>query len=158
MAKLATFTDTFDTKDTSKWSYNSNCTVNAGRLRIDNSDELVSVNTYDITSSYGSVKIDTPGSVFQFLVGDDNTGALFFHDPSIGLGAISADWSVFRTASYNATNHRWLRIREQSGTVYWETSPNGTTWSTFVSGPVPLSDVSVLLLGNGTVFAGFNAS
>ncbi len=31
--------------------------------------------------------------------------------------------------TWNATTHRWLRIREASGSVYWETSTDGTTWT-----------------------------
>jgi chitosanase len=31
--------------------------------------------------------------------------------------------------TYNATDHAWLRIREGSGTLYWETSNNGITWT-----------------------------
>ena len=33
--------------------------------------------------------------------------------------------------------HRWLRIRESDGTVYFETSADGHTWATFMSGPTP---------------------
>lgn len=31
--------------------------------------------------------------------------------------------------AYNATTHAWVRIREASGTLYWETSPDGITWT-----------------------------
>ncbi|MFF8629691.1 chitosanase [Streptomyces werraensis] len=31
--------------------------------------------------------------------------------------------------TYDATAHAWLRVREASGTLYWETSPDGTTWT-----------------------------
>ncbi|MGW1158423.1 hypothetical protein ACWD5Q_06520 [Streptomyces sp. NPDC002513] len=30
--------------------------------------------------------------------------------------------------TYSAIDHAWLRVREASGTVYWETSPDGYTW------------------------------
>lgn len=32
--------------------------------------------------------------------------------------------------TYNATTHKWLRIRETGGNVLWDTSPDGTTWTT----------------------------
>ncbi|OKI16617.1 hypothetical protein [Streptomyces sp. CB03911] len=35
--------------------------------------------------------------------------------------------AVFLT--YSATDHAWLRLREAAGSLYWETSPNGTTWT-----------------------------
>lgn len=31
--------------------------------------------------------------------------------------------------AYNATTHRWVRIREAAGTMYWDTSPDGVTWT-----------------------------
>lgn len=32
--------------------------------------------------------------------------------------------------TYNATTHKWLRISETGGNVLWDTSPDGTTWTT----------------------------
>ncbi len=32
--------------------------------------------------------------------------------------------------TYSATDHRWWKIRESGGTVYFETSPDGLTWTT----------------------------
>ncbi|MGJ3559643.1 hypothetical protein ACR6C2_16860 [Streptomyces sp. INA 01156] len=31
--------------------------------------------------------------------------------------------------TYNATDHAWLRFREEGETLYWETSPNGVDWT-----------------------------
>lgn len=30
---------------------------------------------------------------------------------------------------YSATDHLWLQVRETAGTVYWDTSPDGSTWT-----------------------------
>jgi len=30
---------------------------------------------------------------------------------------------------YDPVEHAWVRIREASGTVYWDTSPDGATWT-----------------------------
>lgn len=32
--------------------------------------------------------------------------------------------------TYSATTHAWLRLREAAGSLLWETSPDGTTWTT----------------------------
>jgi hypothetical protein len=43
------------------------------------------------------------------------------------------------TATYSPTTHAWFRIREASGTVYFETSSDGSTWSVFDSLADPFS-------------------
>lgn len=43
---------------------------------------------------------------------------------SVYNGGVS-DTSIARSA----TEHRWWRIREASGTMYWETSPDGLSWT-----------------------------
>lgn len=40
--------------------------------------------------------------------------------------------------AYDATAHRWWRIRELLGTTYWETSPDNVTWTTRRSLATPL--------------------
>ncbi len=53
--------------------------------------------------------------------------------------------------TYNPSNHAWLRIRESAGTVYWETSANGTSWVIQDGGSVatialfPLTSIYVVL-------------
>jgi hypothetical protein len=41
------------------------------------------------------------------------------------------------TLAYNATTHRWWRLRVTSGTLLWETSPDGDTWTTQRSASAP---------------------
>jgi hypothetical protein len=55
------------------------------------------------------------------------------------------------TITYSATAMRWLRIREASGTVYWDYSADGVTWTTLASAadPVALTSVQVQI-GSGT--------
>lgn len=51
-------------------------------------------------------------------------------------GTIQMQWvengvqQVTSTIAFNATTMRWLRIREIGGTVYFETAPDGATWTT----------------------------
>ena len=37
--------------------------------------------------------------------------------------------SAVQSEAYNATNHRYMRIREAAGTIYWETSADGAAWT-----------------------------
>ncbi|MGW0566088.1 hypothetical protein [Streptomyces tauricus] len=36
---------------------------------------------------------------------------------------------TFVNVAYSPVDHAWLRLREASGTLYWETSPDGITWT-----------------------------
>lgn len=58
------------------------------------------------------------------------------------------------TIAYNATDHRYLRFRHTGTTVYWESSPDGTTWSTLESDATGFIDTTRVFveLGSG-VFA-----
>ena len=61
----------------------------------------------------------------------------------VRLGVVSEE-----TVSYDGTSMRWLRLRESSGSFYWDTSPDGVTWTqryTFTS----ILDVSLVMLGIG---------
>jgi hypothetical protein len=40
------------------------------------------------------------------------------------------------TTPYDPVTHRWWAMREQGGTFYWETSPNGAAWQTLGSWPI----------------------
>jgi hypothetical protein len=56
------------------------------------------------------------------------------------LAAMSqADFSDITPTNltYSPINHAWLRVREASGTVYWETSSDGFIWTVRRSDPAP---------------------
>ncbi len=42
-----------------------------------------------------------------------------------------------KSVSYNPTAHRFWQIRESAGTVSWETSPDGTSWTSTMTRPTP---------------------
>jgi hypothetical protein len=46
---------------------------------------------------------------------------------------------VFLTVPYDFQAHRWLQIREQHGTVFWEVSRDGWEWTTLFSNPAPFA-------------------
>jgi hypothetical protein len=63
------------------------------------------------------------GDYTRFVV---EAGTLYAQERA---GGVTTNVSV----AYNSVNHRWWRIRETAGTMYWETSPNGTSWTTIRS-------------------------
>lgn len=52
--------------------------------------------------------------------------------------------------AYDPEGHLWFRIREDSGTTYWETGPDGESWTTLASAanPIALDNVTVSLSAN----------
>ncbi len=45
--------------------------------------------------------------------------------------------------TYNATTHAWWSIRENGGTTYWETSPDGINWTVQFSATNPITVTSM---------------
>jgi hypothetical protein len=64
--------------------------------------------------------------------------------------------AVFLT--YSATDHAWLRFREDAGTLYWDTSPDGTTWTNQRTATTPAwaADTNLAFLIEGHRDAGTN--
>lgn len=49
------------------------------------------------------------------------------------------------SATYSSSTHAWIRIREASGVIYWDTSPDGLSWTNFTSLAAPWSPASVYI-------------
>lgn len=84
------------------------------------------------TEAYASVFVNAPG------IGDAE-GPLygrrigFVINTVTGLLRCKNDTDYFDAGAvditYDPVAHRFLRLREDAGTVYWDTSPDGTTWT-----------------------------
>lgn len=57
------------------------------------------------------------------------------------VAGVNSDTSI----TYNPKRHKWFRLREAGGTLYWETSFNGATWSIHRTAPKQF-DVTALTL------------
>jgi hypothetical protein len=53
-----------------------------------------------------------------------------------GLRIAGVETTVMRIP-YDPIAHRWIQLREDAGTVYYETSPDGTTFTAFANAPTP---------------------
>ncbi|HEX6369157.1 MAG TPA: vanadium-dependent haloperoxidase [Longimicrobium sp.] len=65
----------------------------------------------------------------------------------------SASITTLAKIPYDPVRHRWLRLREASGTVFWDVSPNGVDWSVVASRPSPSVLAMAALLTAGTYVA-----
>jgi hypothetical protein len=61
-------------------------------------------------------------------------------------GGVETDWA---TIPWSAIDDAWLRLRESGTTLYWETSPDGVTWTTRASAPDSATQVP---LGAGLLY------
>jgi hypothetical protein len=137
----------FDTTKWTRWNGTQEAEAN-NELEITTTTSAVyygvnSVGRYDLTAS----------SVFLQWVDEGNTAFSSYEayplqlllDSSNKLQILNAGGTVYykkvvatssttlATEAYSATNHAWLRIREASGTVYFDRSSDGISWTNVTS-------------------------
>jgi hypothetical protein len=167
--KMETLTDSFDTTidKVTKWSATNANVVwdsgSGGRAKIPCTTSYYELATnnlvpgYDLTGSYIFVQPTIPpvGSggreVYLELAVDATRkeqllfiysgGNLLARRMVLGANAGTT------TLAYSATNHAWWRIRESGGTIFWDTSSDGTNWTNFTSiaNPFPVTNLYVVL-------------
>ncbi len=141
-AKIGTIRDLFagDTLDP-QWGASAAVTVSGGALHLPSFDvvgptppysSLASVALLDATDS--SAFIQATAFVGYFGCGHTigplwweffRDGADLVGDSDNGTG-YNEDWRL----TYDATAHRFLRLRNASNVLYWDTAPDGVTWTT----------------------------
>lgn len=152
MAKVSSISDNFDdnSRDTSIWNlyYGTHidrisetggvlqCTYTANQTDTNYTVGYQSVNTYSLIGSQMSVKVAAAGSmtskhevIFSF---SDLTNEIAFYITGNSLQAKNTS-TIVKSAAYDVAAHLYLRIIEDSGTIYWETSSDGINWSIFTS-------------------------
>lgn len=65
--------------------------------------------------------------------GTDGTRLGFIYSAITGLLRCTNEVGYYdpdaASLTYSGTDHKWLRLREDGTSVYWDTSPDGTTWT-----------------------------
>ena len=94
---------------------------------------------YDLTDSYLVSEVTTMGN--QALVSweaypmqlsfdtDNNISFVVTNGSVLCYKKIATVGSVVASFTYVALEHRYFRIRESEGTIYWDTSPDGIAWT-----------------------------
>ena len=192
MAKARTLIDNFNDNatDTAKWvAYGAPAPL-SDRVRETNERLEIrplsgatgyagytSAATYDLTASEAAVELvralpaRVGGETYLQAFKDANN----WLNLTVFEGTIAAQRKVAGTITtpvvvpYERERHRWLRLRERGGAVYWETSADGERWAELFSQANPFSLAAVTLeIAAGTwdaepspgvaVFDNFNAS
>lgn len=158
------FTDTFTSPLTNQWTVSPNgVSISGGQLLISTSGVAAgnypAVETtakYKLTSGAFTAKVPTilprTGGNYETCIetGPDygnNAGMMvdqWAFRGYITTGGTRTDYDF--TVTYSATTHAWWRIRENTGTIYFETSPDGTTWTTQKTAPHSWSSASCYLI------------
>jgi hypothetical protein len=173
VALVETLADPFNqvSLDTGKWfqtvagtttmSYASGgATVNlpASATSTDIGSDGSNTSTYDLTGSYAYMQVtavpsNSTSAYAALQLAVLATGYyLRWHKEGSNLYARynTGSTTSAATLTYSATDHKWWRIRESGGTTYWDTSPDGTTWTNRASvlnatHAVPITSLRVTL-------------
>lgn len=160
MAKANTFTDNFTTESSTWWGYGEygadSPVVSSGQLLLSPvaSYPILITNTqYELTASYVLVEFIQNanagnGSIsvqFGVRIDSDNFVTFEANDGSMIFRECVASSNSDTSMTYSTTDHRWLRIRENGGTVYWDTSSDAINWTTRRSKTTTLDFSSVQL-------------
>lgn len=166
-APIATLRDNFEDNNlASAWqsfaSGSATVAETSGQLRITlpsntagtHSAGILSNSRYDLTGDSFTVNIDTMvatgvAATATWTLLNDNNNRLLWRQVSGTLTAetmINGVTTVRYTVAWNASTYKYLRIRESSGNVLWESSNNGTSWTTraTVAAPFAITDLQVM--------------
>lgn len=160
MASTASFTDTLASGISASWYNWGGASFTSSGLGFKATSGTAATNTgvntvsyYDLTGSFCSVRLNSAGNqsiasweVFSCtLIKDANNSV----SVRVTDGIIQARTVIAGTAAnhagvtYSATTHAWVRIREASGTMYWDFSANGTSWTNLYSVANPFAITAV---------------
>jgi hypothetical protein len=169
MAKISVLTDNFNDNsiDTTKWIPFGTPAPLSERVReVNGRIELTprsngtghysgvqSSTTYDLTDSSAHVELvqtlrTALSAQTAFLASDSSSNFVYFNVEGGNLQCwqkVSGTFTRLARVPYDPIAHRWLRMRESAGTTFWETSPDGCTWTVLVSRPAPFSLTAVTI-------------
>lgn len=138
------FNDTLWSRTNSTQITESGGSLNLATILAGNYVEVSSDSTYDLTGSYFFVKITDVGNtaiesyeVYPLTAFKDASNYVEWTILGGQLQPykyVSSSGTYLGSAvAYNATNHKYLRIRESSGTIYFDYSADGSSWSNFTT-------------------------
>ena len=167
MPKTETLVDEFTTDNTTLWPtglrYN-NAVITGGRVALTEMSAAYSgiattANAYSLEDSYVFCKATVPAvqtnttETTLSVYGPTNANGVFFilfkdvSGQQICMRRTVATVTDNAFLPYDPVAMAWIRVRKDSGTMYWDTSPDGTTWTNrrTLAGALNLGQVTVEL-------------
>jgi hypothetical protein len=162
MAKAHTLVDNFNDNvtDTGKWIASGPVQETNGRLEIRPESNVAqsygkyrSAVAYDLTQSEIRVELVRVLRLHECYLSAYN-GSLSTGDfvaLTVAGGYVSAGrrgqgvYTLLAFIPYDPSVHRWLRLRERAGTINYEASGNGSTWTPIATAGTPPNMASVTL-------------
>lgn len=157
---METLQDNFDFGglDTGKWStWGSNTIAIGTNLDLEMTSQsgangyggLLSLITYDLTSSYAFCQITDVGSQVtglevypvELTTGSNALSIMISENIVYARKKISGSYTtVGSTVAYDSLTMKWFRVRESGGTTFWEYAADPTsTWTTIASVSNPIT-------------------
>jgi hypothetical protein len=167
MAKAHTLVENFNdnSTDTGKWySFGPAREVNQRlEVRPDSGSSssyggYTSVSAFDLTFSHVQVELALPlraGEASLRVTRDNGANQLGIVVANGRLGFMQILGSVYTsldTVPYDPVAHRWLRLRERHGTMFWEVSADGCDWTTVFSKAAPFDLTAIFVELNAGAF------
>lgn len=124
--------------------------------------ELGTIDFWDLREGALHVEVDLrlsggdSGCGFEALGFESEDGIGFeIHAGSL-KASITVDYvrSPVQEVPYDPTLHRWLRLRAEGSTMYWETSEDGSSWAPFANAPLPAPIGAVRVFFYATKYSG----
>jgi len=163
---MATITDNFqDGSLSSVWTATDDADITrleaSGRLRFTAHETgtgtaYVQTLAYDLTGSHAKVehfRVSTHSGITSMIALNNAAGTDTLLIQVAGSTMTGwkqdglANWTQVATTTFDQGAHRWWRIREASGTTFWEYSNNGVAWTTWFSeaNPIPVTNLTAQL-------------
>lgn len=98
---------------------------------------LTSVATLDLTESWATVELvqranadsGSVENVFSFTVDSSNQVRFLVSGTLLIFRRRTSGTNNDTTQTYNATTHRFLRLRHSGSSIFWDTSSDGSSWT-----------------------------
>lgn len=170
MAATSSFSDNFnDNSRSASWEttlsndgtqvFEQNGQVEITHTAVAQYNTLSTVSTYDLTGSNFFVEVTDVGNqsltshetqLTAYIDGNNKTWITIINNTVQVYKLVATVQTQLKQVTWDRRQHRWIRIREASGTTFWETSANPTLegWTLLhsVSNPLTITAVKMALV------------